>query len=86
MKNNRGNVNMLTAIGWGLVMFAIIVGIGLVVLSKLADTVGTGTANTTINYVMGQMGSDGLAGWIPVVIVVLIAGIVLALFGGKKNY
>ena len=78
-------VERLTAIGWGLTMFAIIVGIGLVVLSKLGDTVG-GTANTTIQYVMTQMGSTGLAGWIPVVIVVLIAGLVLALFGGGKKY
>lgn len=76
-------VEQLTAIGWGLTMFAIIVGIGLVVLAKLGDTVG-GTANTTIQYVMTQLGSTGLAGWIPVVIVVLIAGLVLALFGGKK--
>jgi hypothetical protein len=79
-------VEQLTAIGWGLTMFAIIIGIGLVVLSKLSDTVGAGSANTTIQYVITQMGSTGLAGWIPVVIVVLIAGLVLALFGGAKKY
>lgn len=83
--NKKGNIGTLTAVGWGLTMFAIIVGIGLVVLNKLGDTVG-GSANTTIQYIMTQMGSSGLAGWIPVVIVVLIAGIVLALFGGKKQY
>jgi hypothetical protein len=104
-------VEQLTAIGWGLTMFAIIVGLGLVVLTKLGSTVaacGTGytfntfnntcqnasgysvdpanTAWTTVNYVATQMGSTGLAGWIPVIIVVLIAGLVLALLGGKKNY
>ena len=108
-------VERLTAIGWGLTAFAIIVGLGLVVLTKLGNqvavcsTVGGGAAtfNTTlqlcqnasgstaaaggaafsaISYTMTQMGSSGLAGWIPVVIVVLIAGLVLALFGGKKSY
>ena len=86
LKQKRGNVNALTAIGWGLVVFGILVGLGLVVLQKLSEQTG-GTANTTIQYVITQMGSSGLAGWIPVIIVVLIAGLVLALFGGKgKSY
>lgn len=75
-------VERLTAVGWGLVMFGIIVGIGVVVLSKLGDTVG-GSANTTVQYVITQMGSTGLTGWLPVIIVVVIAGLILAMFGGK---
>lgn len=109
-------VDRLTAIGFGLTTFAIIVGLGLVVITKLGDQVvncnaigggastwnstlglcvnasgstgaGAGSAYTTVSYVATQMGSTGLAGWIPVIIVVLIAGLVLALFGGKgKSY
>jgi hypothetical protein len=76
-------VEQLTAIGWGLVVFAVIVGVGIVVLQKLADTVGAGAANTTITYIITQLGSTGLAGWIPVVIVILIAGLVFLMFGNK---
>ena len=79
-------VERLTAIGWGLVMFGIIVGIGVVVLQKFSEQT-SGTANTTIQYVITQMSSSGLTGWLPVIIVVLIAGLILALFGGKgKTY
>ena len=80
-------IQQLTAIGWGLVMFAIVIGLGLVVLAKLGEQVG-GTANTTVQAVIGYMGTSGLAGWIPVIIVVLIAGLIMALFGGvgKKAY
>lgn len=80
-------VDRLTAIGWGLVTFAIILGLGLTVMTKFGAAVGAGTANTTIDYVMTQLGSSGLAGWIPVIIVIVIAGLVLAVFaGGKKSY
>ena len=109
-------VERLTAIGWGLTTFAIIIGIGLVVLTKLGNQIvtcanvgggvatwntvnqtcinasgtagaGSGAGYGVVSYVATQMGSTGLAGWIPVVIVVLIAGLVLALFGGRgKNY
>jgi len=79
-------VEQLTAIGWGLVMFGVIIGLGVTVLSKFGDTVGGG-ANTTIQYVITQMGSAGLAGWIPVIIVVVIAGLIFAYFGMKgKSY
>jgi len=77
-------VERLTAIGWGLVTFGILIGLGIVVLDKLSANVG-GTANTTIQYVMTQLGSTGLAGWIPVVIVVLIAGLILVMFGGGRG-
>lgn len=112
MNNKKGNIAVLTAVGWGLTAFAVFVGIGLVVLRKMSTAViscptayptwnesayrcmnatgslvnGNNSASDILNYVGLQMGSTGLAGWIPVVIVILIAGIVLALFGGKKNY
>jgi len=81
----KGNINLLTTIGWGLVMFGLIIGLGVTVLSKFADVSGSGEANTTITYVIGQMGSSGLAGWIPLIIVVLIAGLIFAYFGMGKG-
>lgn len=78
--NKKGNINTLTSIGWGLVMFGIIIGLGVTVLSKFGETVG-GNANTTIQYVITQMGSSGLAGWIPLIIVVVVAGLIFAYFG-----
>jgi hypothetical protein len=74
-------MEQLTAIGWGLVMFGVIIGVGVTVLTKLGDQVG-GTANTTIQYVITQMGSTGLAGWIPVIIVIVIAGLIFLYLGG----
>ena len=110
-------IDGLKAIGMGLVMFGIIIGLGLITLTKLGDQIvtcpstiggGTSTWNTSLqlcqnasgetlaasgggygitSYVVTQMSSSGLAGWLPVIIVVLIAGLILALFGGKgKNY
>lgn len=103
-------VERLTAVGWGLVTFGIIIGIGLVVLTKFGDTIvtcasdktwntttqlcmnatanasGSGGGYTTISSVVTQLGSTGLAGWLPVIIVVIVAGLILAMFGGKKAY
>ena len=110
-------VNQLTAIGMGLTVFAIVIGLGMVILSKMGDNIvvcsniggaaatwnvssqlcqnvtgstaaGAGTAFSTIGSVSGYMGTSGLAGWIPVIIVVLIAGLIMALFGGlgKNKY
>jgi len=81
----KGNINLLTTIGWGLVMFGLIIGLGVTVLSKFGDVAGSGDANTTIQYVITQMGSTGLAGWIPLIIVVLIAGLIFAYFGMGKG-
>jgi hypothetical protein len=47
---------------------------------------GGGESFGTIWYTMTQLGSSGLAGWIPVVIVILIAGLVFLMFGNKKPY
>ena len=73
-------IERLTAIGWALVSFGIIIGLGTVVLQKFSDQT-SGTANTTIQYVITQLGSTGLAGWIPLIIVVVIAGLIFLYFG-----
>jgi len=57
-------MNVLQSIGYGIVAFAILVVVGLVVLDKLGTATG-GTANETATYIATQLGSGGLAGWIP---------------------
>jgi len=77
-------MNTLQAIGYGIVGFAVIIVIGIVVITKLGTAVG-GEANTSAVYLSGQLGSTGLAGWIPAVIAVMIGGLFLAYFGGKNQ-
>jgi len=77
-------MNTLQAIGYGIVGFAVIIVIGIVVITKLGTAVG-GEANTSAVYLSGQLGSTGLAGWIPAVIAVMIGGLFLAYFGGKDQ-
>lgn len=81
--NNRGMVNQLTVVAFGIVGLVILVGIGLTVLGKLGDSVG-GTANTSIQYGMTQLGSTGLLSWLPAIIALLIGVFFLAYFAGGK--
>jgi len=103
-------MNVLQGIGYGIVAFAVIVVIGIVVLTKLGNSIADCGSNTfnatdqycwnathsvaaptdtgfvTSGYLSTQLGSTGLAGWIPAVIAVAIGGLFLAYFGGKKGY
>jgi len=77
-------MDVLQGIGYGIVAFAVLVVVGLVVLDKLGTAVG-GTANTTAVYLAGQLGSSGLSGWIPAVIAVAIGALFLSYFMGKRR-
>ena len=79
--------NNLTALGYGLVTFAIVIGVGVVVLSKFGNAVSE--ANATTNYLIGQLGESGLAGWTPAIIALVIGMLFLGAFiakGGNRNY
>ena len=71
--------NALTALGWGLVSFAVIIGVGSVVLTNLGNSIG-GTANTTVQYLLTQLGTTGLAGWAPAIIAVSVGMLLLGMF------
>jgi hypothetical protein len=104
--------NQLTALGWGIVTFAIVIGIGTIVLQKFGDSVATctgvqaynasnqkcynitsgddltdpvnaGWVNT--NYLGGQLGSSGLAGWTPAIIALSIGLLFLGAFLMNKG-
>ena len=78
--------NDLTSLGYGLVVFAIIIGVGSVVLTNFGNSTG-GTANTNVQYLNTQLGSSGLAGWTPAIIAISVGLLFLGAFmvkGGKR--
>jgi hypothetical protein len=78
--------NDLTALGYGLVVFAIIIGVGSVVLYNFGNATG-GTANVTTTYLLGQLGQSGLAGWTPAIIAISVGLLFLGAFmvkGGRR--
>jgi len=74
--------NALTGLALGVVIFAVIIGVGSIVLQNFGNAVG-GTANTTSVYLLGQLGQSGLAGWAPSVIALAIGLLFIGAFMGK---
>jgi len=111
----------LQNLGWGLVGFALIIGIGTVVLNRfggavadcgaydnvsgidgtwthgwnstndgcyatngtdtfddVGDPIGTGWVNT--NYLIGELGSSGLAGWTPAIVAIAVGMLIFGAF------
>jgi len=75
-------------LGYGIIIFGVLIGVGSVVLFELGDATG-GTANTNTDYVLTQLGSGGLAGWIPAIIAISVGLLFLGAFmvgkGGKRR-
>lgn len=77
----------LTALGFGIITFAILIGVGSVILFNFGNATG-GTANTNVQYLLTQMGSTGLAGWTPAIIAISVGLLFLGAFmigGGRKR-
>jgi len=74
----------LSGLGYGLVTFAIIIGVGSVILFNFGNATG-GVANTTVQYLLGQLGSSGLAGWTPAIIAFSVGMLFLGAFFIKKG-
>ena len=75
----------LQALGLGIIVFAIIIGVGSVVLFNFGNATG-GTANTNVQYLLGQLGQSGLAGWTPAIIAISVGMLFLGAFlFGKGN-
>ncbi len=104
----------LSGLGYGIITFAMIIGIGTVVLHQFGGSVATcGTdfvwnntldlcqnasnlsetatptgSWTNINYMSGQLGSSGLAGWTPAIIALVVGMLFLGAFmarGSKRR-
>jgi len=79
-------INILTGIAMGIVIFAVSIGVGLVVLGKFGNAVG-GTANTTIQTLMGDTnGLGALVTWVGAIIALLIGVAFIGLLMGRKKY
>ena len=76
--------NALTTLGWGVVSFAIVIGVGVVVLGKFGNAVG-GDSNTTVQYLVTQLGTTGLAGWAPAIIAFAVGMLFIGAFLIKKG-
>jgi predicted anti-sigma-YlaC factor YlaD len=74
----------LSGLGYGLVSFAIILGVGSIILYNFGNAVG-GTANTTVQYLLTQLGTTGLAGWTPAIIAFSVGMLFLGAFFVKKG-
>ncbi len=77
-------IDVLQGIGYGIVGLAILVVIGIVVITKLGEATG-GSANTSATYLATQLGSTGLAGWVPAIIAVAVGALFLSYFMGKRR-
>ena len=76
----------LTGLGYGIITFAILIGVGSVMLYQFGNATG-GTANVTTTYLLGQLGQSGLAGWTPAIIAFSVGMLFLGAFfikGGRK--
>ena len=76
----------LTGLGYGIITFAILIGVGSVMLTQFGQATG-GTANVTTTYLLGQLGTSGLAGWTPAIIAFSVGMLFLGAFlikGGRK--
>lgn len=76
--NKKANVNKLTGFALVLVVFTVVLAIGLTVLSQLQSnlTAGSVEANATSDMITHLA---TIPGWIPVIIVAMVGGIVLFL-------
>ena len=79
-------IQALQGLGYGIIGLAVMIGIGIVVLTQLGTAVG-GTAHTTVNTIAGYLGTGtgGLASWIPVIIVLVIGMLFLGAFMSKNK-
>lgn len=90
MKGGKNKViDNLTGLGYGIIGFAILVGIGIVILATLGNNVASSsqTANSTIQTIVTYLGTTngGLASWIPIIIVMIIGLLFLGWFISKRG-
>jgi len=75
--------NVLTGLALGIVIFAITIGVGVVVLQEFGDAVG-GSANTTTSALQTELGTSGLAGWTAAIIALSVGLLFIGALMGKK--
>jgi len=87
--NKKGNIQSLFPTVMALILVGVLMGAGLMILEKFSISMGGASAaqNATNNTIaaIGDLAST----WLPIIVVVIAAGIVLAVllgaFGGGKR-
>ena len=87
--NKKGNINQLFPAVLALVLVGVLLGAGLMILSSFQTAAGASTAaaNATGSVITAM--ATLATTWLPIIVVVIAAGIVLAIllgaFGGKQR-
>lgn len=78
--------NNLTALALGIVIFAIVLGVGVVVLDKFGQSVG-GTANTTAQALITELGTtSGLGSWTAAIVALAVGLLFIGALMGRRKY
>jgi hypothetical protein len=81
MKNKRGMMNWMISLAYGAFMFVILVTLAVTVGAKLGNSSGDTTANATAQYVITQLGSAGLSGYLGLIFIAAIAIGIISMLG-----
>jgi hypothetical protein len=80
----------LVGLGYGLGTFFLVVGVVILVLGKFSTNSGDANTSAALQYGISQLGADGLLGWTPAIIAIVIGVFFLSYFmgggGRKKGY
>ncbi len=88
LKQKKGQMNVIQGLALGIGGVIIVASLVAVVISKLNSTVNDPAVSSIVATGQTNLGTNGLMGWIGVVIVVVIAGILMYYFmgtGGKRK-
>ena len=80
--NKKGQVGGLQQFILAIVSVTIVLTIGFIVITELKATSTSTDANTSIDTIVTKLGT--IPNWIGIIIVVALAGIVLALFSLRR--
>lgn len=86
--NNRGQalMNLLVGLGIGLVVLGIVLMTGSVVTQEFDDATNTTSTNSLNTAIQGELGTSGLAGWIPAVVALSVGIIFISIFVGRRVF
>ena len=87
--NKKGNINQLFPSILALVLVGVLLGAGLLILASFQTAAGAGTAAANATGSVITALTSLAVTWLPIIVVVIAAGIVLAIllgaFGGKQK-
>lgn len=83
---NKGQFGNLTGLAMSIVVLVVVVSAGALILANFASNpVVTADPNATATVMAGQTGLSQLIGWVPLLIIIIIAVIILGYFGLRMS-